>query len=77
MEASRAYGLQPAGEKHVYAESKKPFAPAGERAGEAGLTAQQTHDDMLDIADLLGKPRPCCRTNTQPSARRPAPHCLK
>lgn len=41
--------------KHVYAESKKPFAPAEERASETGLTAQQTHDDMLDIADLLGK----------------------
>ena len=41
--------------RQVYAESRKPFAPAVERAGEAGLTAQQTHDDMLDIADLLGK----------------------
>ena len=39
----------------VYAESAKPFAPAEARQDEDGLTAQQTHDDMLDLADLLGK----------------------
>lgn len=41
--------------KRVYAESKKPFAPAEALATETGLSAQQAHDDVLDIADLLGK----------------------
>ncbi len=41
--------------KRVYAESKKPFAVTDALAAAAGLTAQQAHDDVLDIADLLGK----------------------
>jgi len=43
--------------RRIYAESHKPFAPAIEReaAGEAALTAQQAHDDVLDLADLTGK----------------------
>ncbi len=41
--------------KRVYAQSKKPFAPAEDRDGEPALSAQQAHDDVLDIADLLGK----------------------
>jgi len=35
----------------VYAEPAKPFAPNEE----AGLTAQQEHDDVLDIDDVIGK----------------------
>jgi protein phosphatase len=41
--------------RQVYVESKKPFALVDAAPRGGGLTAQQTHDDMLDIADLLGK----------------------
>lgn len=41
--------------RRVYAESKRPFAPAERHVGAPGLTAQQAQDDVLDIADLLGK----------------------
>jgi protein phosphatase len=41
--------------RRVYAESKKPFAAVDAPAAAAGLTAQQAHDDVLDIADMLGK----------------------
>lgn len=41
--------------KRVYAESKKPFAPAGASDTAAALSAQQAYDDVLDIADMLGK----------------------
>lgn len=37
----------------TYAESKKPFIPEDQRA--PLLTAQQRHDDVLDIADVIGK----------------------
>jgi len=39
--------------KHTYAESRKPFLPAETQA--PALTAQQQHDDLLDIADVTGK----------------------
>ncbi len=41
--------------RRAYAESRKPFAPAETGAPATGLTAQQAHDDVLDIGDLLGK----------------------
>ena len=41
--------------KLVYAESTKPFAPAGAPIIAPALSAQQAYDDVLDIADLLGK----------------------
>ncbi|MCO6435481.1 MAG: polynucleotide kinase-phosphatase [Phycisphaerae bacterium] len=37
----------------VYFESAKPFPTAGD--GDSGLTAQQEHDDLLDISDVTGK----------------------
>src|SRR5204863_9571236 len=37
----------------TYAEPARPFLEAGE--GAPALTAQQTHDDVLDLADVLGK----------------------
>jgi protein phosphatase len=37
----------------TYAEPARPFIPAEEQA--PALTAQQQHDDVLDIADVLGK----------------------
>src|SRR5207249_10578096 len=37
----------------VYYESAKPFPPAGERP--PALSSQQQHDDVLDVADVLGK----------------------
>src|SRR5207249_3866806 len=41
---------------HTYYQSPKPFLPQedGARAAPA-LTSQQQHDDVLDIADVLGK----------------------
>jgi protein phosphatase len=36
-----------------YYESKKPFLP--EYAKDVALTAQQEHDDLLDLADVIGK----------------------
>ena len=38
----------------TYAEPARPFLPAEQQAAEA-QTAQQMHDDVLDIADVLGK----------------------
>lgn len=38
---------------HAYYESVKPFLPEEEKA--PSLTAQQQHDDLLDIEDVLGK----------------------
>jgi protein phosphatase len=38
---------------HTYYEPAKPFLPEEER--EAALTAQQQHDDVLDIEDVTGK----------------------
>jgi protein phosphatase len=37
----------------VYYEPAKPFLP--EQSGETGRSAQQHHDDLLDIADVSGK----------------------
>lgn len=37
----------------VYAEPAKPFLPEGETR--EGLSAQHTHDDVLDMEDVLGK----------------------
>jgi protein phosphatase len=37
----------------TYAEPARPLLPAS--SGEAGLSAQQAHDDVLDIEDVLGK----------------------
>jgi protein phosphatase len=39
--------------KHTYAESRKPFLPPEEQA--PTLSAQQKHDDLLDLADVIGK----------------------
>lgn len=42
--------------KAVYAEPAKPFLPDDTRLhGGAELTAQQQHDDMLHLADVVGK----------------------
>jgi protein phosphatase len=38
---------------HTYAEPMRPFLPPEDRA--PGLTSQQQHDDVLDIADVVGK----------------------
>ena len=38
--------------RHTYADPVRPFLPD---VGAAGLSAQQTHDDVLDIADVTGK----------------------
>jgi protein phosphatase len=39
---------------HVYYESVKPFLPEAEQPAPA-LTAQQQHDDLLDLEDVTGK----------------------
>jgi protein phosphatase len=39
--------------KNTYAESRKPFLPAEIQA--PTLSAQQQHDDLLDLADVTGK----------------------
>ncbi len=39
--------------KQVYADSRKPFLPVEERG--PALSAQQRHDDVLDLADVSGK----------------------
>lgn len=39
--------------KHTYAEPRKPFLPREDQAPE--LSAQQQHDDLLDLADVTGK----------------------
>lgn len=39
--------------RRVYAEPARPLASA--RAAAAGLSAQQVHDDLLDISDVTGK----------------------
>src|SRR5665213_4024688 len=39
--------------KNTYAESRKPFLPAETQA--PILSAQQQHDDLLDLADVTGK----------------------
>jgi len=39
----------------VYAEPKRPFLPGEDGANDAALSAQQLHDDVLDLADVLGK----------------------
>src|SRR6266516_572767 len=39
--------------KQTYAESHKPFLPAETQA--RALSAQQQHDDLLDLADVTGK----------------------
>jgi len=39
--------------KQTYAESKKPFLPTEQLA--PTLSAQQQHDDLLDLADVTGK----------------------
>ncbi|HTI72426.1 MAG TPA: polynucleotide kinase-phosphatase [Candidatus Limnocylindria bacterium] len=39
--------------RQTYAESRKPFLPSTEKA--AVLTAQQEHDDLLDLSDVIGK----------------------
>lgn len=39
--------------KHIYAEASKPFLPPVDQA--PALSAQQQHDDLLDLADVTGK----------------------
>jgi protein phosphatase len=39
--------------KQTYAEPRKPFLPAEDQA--PALSAQQQHDDLLDLADVTGK----------------------
>lgn len=39
--------------KHTYAEPRKPFLPVENQA--PALSAQQQHDDLLDLADVTGK----------------------
>ena len=39
--------------KQTYAESRKPFLPPEDQA--PALSAQQQHDDLLDLADVTGK----------------------
>jgi len=39
--------------ERTYCESKRPFLPEESRA--PALSAQQTHDDVLDLADVAGK----------------------
>ncbi len=39
--------------RHTYAEPRKPFLPLEEKA--PVLSAQQQHDDLLDLADVIGK----------------------
>src|SRR5437660_12860207 len=39
--------------KQTYAESRKPFLPPEDQA--PTLSAQQRHDDLLDLADVTGK----------------------
>ncbi len=42
--------------RRTYFESKRPFLPVAERAADgAPLAAQQQQDDVLDLADVLGK----------------------
>ncbi len=41
--------------RQVYAESKKPFLPSEQLTDGDALSVQQAHDDVLDLADLLGK----------------------
>ena len=42
--------------RRTYAEPSRPFLPDGAGAEQApALTAQQAHDDVLDIEDVLGK----------------------
>jgi protein phosphatase len=41
--------------EHTYYHSPKPFLPAEEQAPQPALTAQQQHDDVLDVADVVGK----------------------
>lgn len=45
--------------KNTYAESRKPFLPAEAQA--PILSAQQQHDDLLDLADVTGKRIVCTR----------------
>jgi protein phosphatase len=40
--------------KQTYAQSARPFLP-DETAAAAVRSAQQVHDDVLDLADVLGK----------------------
>ncbi len=40
--------------RQAYAESKRPF-PAAETSATSGLSAQQQDDDVLDLADVIGK----------------------
>ena len=39
--------------RQTYAEARKPFLPAADQA--PALSAQQQHDDLLDLADVTGK----------------------
>ena len=41
--------------EHTYYRSPKPFLPAEVQAPQPALTAQQQHDDVLDVADVVGK----------------------
>jgi protein phosphatase len=41
--------------EQTYYLSPKPFLPEGEEASEPALSAQQQHDDVLDVADVIGK----------------------
>jgi protein phosphatase len=41
--------------EQMYYHSPKPFLPTEEQAPLPALSAQQQHDDVLDVADVLGK----------------------
>ena len=41
--------------RHTYAEPARPFIPEAAQAAARVLTAQQEHDDLLDMADVSGK----------------------
>ena len=42
--------------RRVYAEPRRPFLPEAQATAEGpALSAQQAHDDVLDLADVLGK----------------------
>ncbi len=41
--------------QRVYAEPARPLTATSAAAGSVELSAQHAHDDMLDVADLLGK----------------------
>ena len=61
------------GARATYCEPARPFLP--EDAGGPALTAQQAHDDVLDVEDVLGQAdrRDAAAAATSRSARRTRP----